>query len=299
MRVLLFGKDGQVGAALSQLLTGGDVVALGRSDVDLMQPGAAAGAIRQIRPDVVINAAAWTAVDLAESQPAASHRINAAAVAEMAGAIRAGWFISYSTDYVFDGEKIGAYVETDTPRPLNVYGHTKLWGEAAIAAVGRRHLVFRTSWVHAPNHANFVTTILRLAIERDRLSVVDDQIGAPTSAALVAQVTGRALNRIAAGRPMESGLYHLTAAGRTNWFDYARLVLRCAYENGAQLRCGEDSVMRTSSDQYRQLARRPRNSQLSTAKLGAALEITFPDWRMAVMETVRASLSSEAACLSA
>lgn len=298
MRILLFGRNGQVGSALSTSSAGRDLVALGRSDVDLMQPGTAAAAIREIRPDVVVNAAAWTAVDLAESEPDAARRINVDAVAEMAGAMQTGWFVTYSTDYVFDGGKASSYTEIDTPAPLNVYGRTKLLGEAATAAVGGRHLVFRTSWVHTPGHANFLTTILRLATERESLSVVDDQLGAPTSATLIAQVTWRALDRIAQGRPLETGIYHLAASGSASWFDYARLILNCAHEYGAPLRCRADQVARKRTEYTDGKARRPLNSQLSTAKLEATLGVSLPDWQLGVIDTVRDSVE-EARCVAA
>jgi dTDP-4-dehydrorhamnose reductase len=225
MKVMLFGSNGQVGSAiLDVLLRNWDIVALSRRDADLARPGAVAAAIGQHQPDVVINAAAWTAVDRAEHDPDLVRRINADAVAEMADAIGSAWLITFSSDYVFDGTKDGPYRETDQPNPLSIYGESKYLGELALAKSGVRHLILRTSWVHSATHPNFVNTILRLAKEREQLSIVDDQIGAPTSAALIARVTLAAALRIAAGNPLPTGLYHLAASGHASWHHYARFA---------------------------------------------------------------------------
>lgn len=296
MKVLLFGGGGQIGAALRrQLAAQFETVAPTRSDVDLMLPGRAAAAIRTTAPDVVINAAAWTAVDAAESEPEAARRLNAEAVAEIAAAAAGRWLVQYSTDYVFDGGKREPYFEDDAANPLSVYGRTKREGELAVLASGSRGIVLRTSWVHAPGHRNFATAILDQATRRAELRVVDDQLGAPTGAALVASVTGRLLEAIAAGRPPDPGIYHVAAGGCTNWCEYARYLLARAEEQGIALRCRAADVRAVSSDEYPQQARRPRNSRLATAKIEAALGITLPDWRDGVDATLREMLPEMAA----
>lgn len=288
MRIVLFGPNGQVGSALmASLPRTWTVIPLGRKDVDLLVPGAAAKAIQSIRPDVVINAAAWTAVDKAEADVASAVRINKDAPAEMA---RAGmpWLISYSTDYVFDGQKRGSYKEEDNPAPLNVYGASKLAGEREIETAASKYLIFRTSWVHSPHHANFIITILRLAAERDYLRVVDDQIGAPTSATLIANATVAALQRLSASAPIASGIYHLAASGSSSWCDYAKFILSCAREEGLDLAC---EIRPVSTAQYGQAVARPANSRLDTSKLKSALQLTFPPWEEGVRTTVSKSLS--------
>jgi dTDP-4-dehydrorhamnose reductase len=294
MKLMLFGKDGQVGSALLAVLPPAwDVVALGRRDADLAVAGAAADAIRRGRPDIVVNAAAWTAVDRAESEPAAARRVNAEAVAEMAGAVGDGLLIHYSSDYVFDGRKAGAYLETDPTAPLSAYGLSKQLGEVA-ARRAPRHLVFRTSWVHAPGHANFAATILRLAAERDSLRVVADQVGAPTAAALIAEVTLRAISMVDSGRPPPAGTYHLAAKGETSWHGYARFLVDAARASGAVLRCRADAIAAIASSDYPQPARRPLNSRLDTTRLETTLGVALPDWRDGVRDTVAAMLAEEA-----
>jgi len=294
MRIVLFGKDGQVGSALRAILPPAwEVTALGRRDADLAIPGAAASAVRAARPDVVINAAAWTAVDRAEEEPGAARRVNAEAVAEMAEAVGDGVLVHYSSDYVFDGRKAGAYRETDPTGPLSAYGRSKQLGEAA-AARAPRHLIFRTSWVHAPRHANFIATILRLAATRDSLRVVADQIGAPTAAALIAEVTLRAIAMVDSGRPPPAGIYHLAAKGETSWHNYARFLIETAAASGAALRCRADDIAAVASSDYPQPARRPRNSRLDTTKLETTLGLSLPDWRDGVRDTVAATLAEEA-----
>lgn len=291
MRVAVLGGSGQVGRAVLGLLPAGwEVTALGRAEADLAIPGMAAAAIRALRPDAVVNAAAWTAVDAAEAAPEAARRANAEAVAEIAEAVGDGWLVHYSTDYVFDGDKPGPYDEADAPNPLNAYGRSKLEGERAVLATGARRVVLRTSWVHAPGHRNFATTMLRLAAERDSLQVVDDQTGAPTSAALIATVTLRVLTLVAAGQPPSGGLYHLAAAGATSWHGYARHVVATARAAGATLRCAPDSIRPVASADYQQAARRPANSRLDSRRLAATLGLALPDWRDGVADTVLSTL---------
>jgi len=293
MKVLLFGAGGQVGRVLAAMLPQvADLVALGRDEADFTRSGHLADLVAEARPDVVINAAAYTAVDRAESEPELAAQVNAAAPAELAVAAgRAGaTLIHYSTDYVFDGTKAGAYVETDPTAPLNVYGRTKREGDVAIAASGADFLVFRTSWVHAPGGNNFIAKMLKLAAERDALKVIDDQIGAPTSARLIAQTTLRALAARAAGNPLASGIYHLTASGETSWNGYARFVIAEATRRDLSLKARPADVEAVPTTAFPTPARRPLNSRLSTAKLREALGVEMPDWREGVLETLDATL---------
>lgn len=290
MKVLLLGRNGQLGSTIARSWTGVELIATGRDDADLAVPGAAARLVERHRPDVVVNTAAYTAVDAAETDATAAMRINRDAVAELADACRAIWLIHISTDYVFDGHKPAPYTEADATAPLNVYGYSKRGGEAAIEAAGGRYLILRTSWVHAPRRTNFATTMLRLAAERDSLRVVADQVGAPTSTDLIARSTRRLLRLIEAGTPPASGLYHLTAAGSTSWCDYARFVVGTAAREGHPLRCTADAIVPIASADYRQAAARPRNSRLSTEKLEAVLGEPMPDWRIDARRTVLDSL---------
>jgi dTDP-4-dehydrorhamnose reductase len=289
MRLLILGRDGQVGTALTQLLAPlGSVIALGRDGADLAQPEQLAAIVRREQPDVIVNAGAYTAVDKAESEPDLARRVNAdgpAALARVA-AERDAWLIHYSTDYVFDGEKPEPYVEDDATAPLNVYGMTKRAGELAIGAAGGKHLIFRTSWVHAPGRSNFVAKILALAQSRDELKVIDDQIGAPTSARLIAEVTARAVEQISRDRPLPSGIYHLAAAGETSWHGYASCVIGEALRRGMPLKVAPERVLPVPSTAFLSPARRPRNSRLSTHKLRSALGIDLPDWQADVLGTL-------------
>lgn len=291
MKIVLLGKDGQVGWELQRALAPlGEVVAFGRGEADLEDSPALVARLRALAPDVIVNAAAYTAVDRAETEAARAQLINTEAPAALAKfAVECGaWLIHYSTDYVFDGAKAGAYVEDDPTAPLSVYGRSKLEGERAISMSGCRHLIFRTSWVFAARGGNFARTMLKLAAERERLSVVSDQVGAPTSAELIADVTALCLYRLArADGASLSGLYHLVAAGETTWFEYARLVLAEAAALGVPLKVNADAVAAIPTSDYPTPARRPANSRLSTAKLGAAFGLTLPDWQLHVRRTVR------------
>jgi dTDP-4-dehydrorhamnose reductase len=289
MKLLLLGRDGQVGTALTQLLAPlGEIVALGRDGADLSQPDRLAAIVQRERPDVIVNAAAYTAVDKAESEPELARLVNADAPAALAqvAAETGAWLIHYSTDYVFDGKKSEPYVEDDATAPLNVYGATKRAGEVAIGDVGGKHLIFRTSWVHAPGRSSFAAKILTLAQSRDELKVIDDQIGAPTSARMIAEITRRALEQIERGRPLDSGIYHLAAAGETSWHGYASYVVGEALKRGATLRVAMDRVLPVPSSAFPSPARRPHNSRLSTYKLRSALGIDLPDWRVDLMGTL-------------
>lgn len=289
MRLLILGRDGQVGTALTQLLAPlGTIVALGRDGANLAQPGRLAAIVDREQPDVIVNAGAYTAVDRAESEPELVQLVNADAPGALARAAarRGSWLIHYSTDYVFDGEKPAPYVEDDATGPLNVYGASKRAGELAIAEAAAKHLIFRTSWVHAPGRNNFVAKILGLAQSRNELEVIDDQIGAPTSARLIAEVTARAVQQIARDRPVASGIYHLAASGETSWHGYASYVIGEARRRGVTLKVAPDRVLPVPSSAFPSPARRPHNSRLSTHRLRSALGIELPDWQADVMGTL-------------
>ena len=287
MKIVLLGKDGQVGWELQRSLAPlGELLAFDRTEADLENSDALRSRIVAVRPDIIVNAAAYTAVDRAESEPEKAHQINAEAPAVLAryAADSGAWLIHYSTDYVFDGRRSGFYEENETTAPLSVYGRTKRDGEAAIIASGCRHLIFRTSWVFASRGGNFAKTMLRLATERDRLAVVNDQFGAPTSAELIADVTALCLYRLMDHQkaPSLSGLYHLVAAGETTWFDFACLVLKEAQAMGVVLKVPPESVLPIPSSEYPTPAVRPANSRLSTQKLQSAFSICLPDWQVHV-----------------
>jgi dTDP-4-dehydrorhamnose reductase len=291
-KILLLGCNGQVGWELQRALAPlGEVVALDRHGApglcgDLTRPDALADTVRALCPAVVVNAAAHTAVDKAESEPELARTINTDAVAALAGAVAqtGAWLLHYSTDYVFDGSGTRPWREDDAPAPLSVYGRTKLDGEAAIRASGCRHLVLRTSWVYAARGGNFARTMLRLAAERERLTVVADQIGAPTGAELIADVSAHAL-RAALANPALAGTYHLAAGGEASWCDYARFVIDEARALGAELKVQEVAPIPTAA--YPTPATRPLNSRLDTAKLRTAFGLTLPDWRSGVRRMVR------------
>lgn len=273
MRILLLGRDGQVGRELARSLAPlGEVSALGRAQLDLTDAGRISEAVRGASPEVIVNAAAYTAVDRAESEPQLAFALNAAAPGVLAAeAARLGaLLVHYSTDYVFDGAKAGAYVEDDAPHPLNVYGSSKLAGERAIAAAACRHLILRTSWVYGPHGSNFMLAILRAARERPELRVVDDQVGAPTSSVALARATAQVL------RAGAEGLYHISAAGKTSWCGFARAILA---------RAGlHTPVVPIRSEQYPAAARRPRNSLLDNSRLRAACGVALAPWEEGLAE---------------
>lgn len=291
MRILLTGKNGQVGRELQRTLSAlGTIVALGREELDLTATGAIRRTMRDVRPDIVVNAAAYTAVDRAEQEPDIALAINGTApglIAEEARRLGA-FVVHYSTDYVFDGTKRTPYRETDTPNPLNVYGRSKLAGENAIRASGAAHFIFRTSWVYAAHGQNFVHTILRLACERDELKIVDDQIGAPTWARTIAETTATALT---AKHRDHSGLYHLTAAGAVTWFGFARAILAEAKTLRPDLHVPELIPITTS--EYPRPAPRPANSRLDNARLQTAFGLVAPDWTISLAHCMREILSPQ------
>ncbi len=288
MKILLFGEGGQVGWELQRSLAPlGELVAL---DADSQQPCGdftrlddIAQTVRAIAPDVIVNAAAYTAVDKAESEPELVRTINALAPGVLAREARklGSWLIHYSTDYVFDGSGSKPWLETDPTGPLSVYGSTKLAGEEAIRAAGCQHLIFRTSWVYAARGGNFARTMLRLAQERERLTVIDNQIGAPTGADLLADVTAHAI-RTARHRPELSGLYHLAAAGETSWHGYACFVLDRARQAGIELKAAEENVIPVPTSAFPLPTRRPLNSRLDTGKLQTTFDLHLPLWQTGV-----------------
>jgi dTDP-4-dehydrorhamnose reductase len=290
LKILLLGKNGQVGWELQRSLAPlGQVLALDRHSTDfcgdLSQPERLAQTVHDWRPDVIVNAAAHTAVDKAESEPDVARCLNAtapAALAQAAAAIGA-WLVHYSTDYVFNGQGEQAWRESDATGPLSVYGQTKLEGEQAIVASGCKHLIFRTSWVYAARGGNFAKTMLRLAGERERLTVIDDQHGAPTGADLIADVTAHALVHAmidpAAGL---SGIYHLVAAGETSWHGYASHVIAQARQIQPVLTLKVTDIAPVPTSAFPTPAKRPLNSRLSTHKLQQAFGMVLPPWQQGV-----------------
>jgi dTDP-4-dehydrorhamnose reductase len=288
MRLLLFGKGGQVGWELQRSLAPlGDVIALDFDSTDFhadfTQPARLAETVRAIAPDVIVNAAAHTAVDKAESEPELAAAINAEAprVLAQAAAGKGAWLVHYSTDYVFDGSGDAPRREDAPTAPLSVYGRTKLDGEDAIRASGCRHLILRTSWVYAARGGNFARTMLKLAAERDALKVIDDQIGAPTGADLLADVTAHAIRAVRTD-PTLAGTYHAVAAGETSWHGYARLVIDWARGRGLPVRVAADAVRPVPTSAYPTPARRPLNSRLDTGKLRDAFGLALPPWQSGV-----------------
>ena len=286
MNILLLGRDGQVGWQLQRSLAPhGPVVACSRAECDLADLDQVRAVVRRVRPGVIVNAAAYTAVDKAEGEEVLAHRINGEAPGVLAAEAAAlgALLVHYSTDYVFDGEKAGPYVETDAANPSNIYGSSKLVGEQAIAAAGGKALIFRTSWVFGARGGNFVKTILRLARDRESLGVVDDQVGSPTPAALIATVTGIALAMLRQGRVLGAGekrLYHLAAAHPVSWCEFARTIVGLAgARDDFSLKLTPDAVGAISSDDYPTPARRPRNSRLDCGKLENDFGLTMPDWQ--------------------
>lgn len=284
MKILLLGKNGQVGWELQRALAPlGELHAHDSDTADFTQPEAVAALAAQLAPDIIVNAAAHTAVDKAESEPDLARRINAETPIRLAAeAARLGaWLLHYSTDYVFDGSGDQPRDETAPTGPLSVYGQTKLEAEQGIAASGCRHLILRTSWVYAARGGNFAKTMLRLAAERDLLKVIDDQVGAPTGAELLADLSAHML-RSAQDRPELGGLYHAVAAGTTNWWGYARHVIEWARAHGHPIKVAPSSIHRLPTSDYPTPATRPLNSRLSTAKLQETFGLKLPHWQVGV-----------------
>ncbi len=289
MKILLLGKNGQLGWELQRSLAPlGELVALDRRGApglcgDLGEPDGLAATVRQLCPDVIVNAAAYTAVDRAESEPELARRINAHAPAVLAreAAACGALLLHYSTDYVFHGQGQRPWAEDDPTGPLNVYGQTKLEGEQAILRSAGRHLILRTSWVYAARGGNFARTMLRLARQQPRLTVIDDQWGAPTGAELIADVSAHAIVQLRA-RPDKAGIYHLAAAGETNWFSYAKHVIAQAQSAQAAIEYAVKDILPIPSSAYPVAAMRPHNSRLDTRKLRTAFDLHLPPWQAGV-----------------
>jgi dTDP-4-dehydrorhamnose reductase len=288
MKILLFGQSGQVGWELQRSLAPlGEVVALDHDSTELhgnfAEPERLAATVRAVRPDLIVNAAAHTAVDKAESEPEFARALNATSpgvIAREAAALGA-WLVHYSTDYVFDGSGDRPWREDDTTGPLSVYGATKLEGEQAIVASGCKHLIFRTSWVYAARGGNFAKTMLRLAREKDRLTVIADQTGAPTGADLLADVTAHAV-RVGLQRPEVSGLYHAVAGGTTTWHGYASHVIEFARNAGQPIKVAADAIAPVPTSAFPTPARRPSNSRLDTRRLQETFGLVLPQWQRGV-----------------
>jgi dTDP-4-dehydrorhamnose reductase len=284
---LLLGKGGQVGWELQRSLVPlGHIISLDRLSVNLTNSCALDKILTSNPADIIVNAAAFTAVDRAETESSDAYRINANAVAELAFFAKRtnALLVHYSTDYVFDGAKSSPYLESDATNSISVYGKSKLLGEQAIINSGCKYLIFRTSWVFATRGQNFVKTIIKLAGERKSLRIVADQIGAPTSAELIADATAHAIRDVLAGRA-PGGLYHLTASGNTSWHGYAQFILDQAKLSGIPLKTYHAEPISTA--EYPLPAARPANSQLDTTKLQNTFGLTMPDWRYHVARTVQ------------
>lgn len=284
MKILLFGGQGQLGWELQRALAPlGTVIAPRRAEADLADEAALRACVRRHAAPLIVNAAADTAVDRAETQPGLAHAINARAVAILADeAFRSGArLVHYSTDYVFDGRKADAYTEDDATCPLNVYGQSKLAGEEEIRQRALPHLILRVSWLYSPRRSNFARTMLRLACAQEAVDVVADQFGAPTSAELVADCTAHALRRWLAERDAASlaGTYHLCASGRTSWHGYARALIALARERGHPVRVRDERIVAVDTAQFAAAARRPANSQLDTTRFRSAFGLALPDWQ--------------------
>jgi dTDP-4-dehydrorhamnose reductase len=289
MRILLLGKNGQVGWELQRALAPlGEVVALdfdspGPLSADFSRPESLADTVRTIAPQIIVNAAAHTAVDKAEGEPDLARALNAAAPTVLAreAASLGAWLMHYSTDYVFDGSGSTPWAEDSPTGPLSVYGATKLEGEVGIRASGCRHLIFRTSWVYAARGGNFAKTMLKLAKERDRLTVIDDQFGSPTGAELLADLTAHALRAVLV-RPELAGTYHAVAQGETSWHGYARHVIEFARAVGQPIKVLPEAIHAVPTSAFPTPARRPGNSRMNTRKLRDAFGVTLPAWQAGV-----------------
>jgi len=294
MKVLLFGANGQLGWELRRSLAPlAHVVSFTREAADFEQPESLAGLVDAEQPQAIVNAAAYTAVDQAELEPERAHRINAEAVGVLAQAAarHRAWLLHYSTDYVFDGTGQAPWHEDAPTAPLNVYGRSKLAGEQAVLASGCRHLILRTSWVYAARGRNFARTILQMAMERDRFTVVTDQFGAPTGADLLADISAHVL-RAAFAEPSLAGTYHAAASGETSWHGYACFVIGWAHQHGHALKTAPGAIEAVPSGAFAARARRPHNSRLSTLKLQRQFGLHLPPWQVGVERMLRETLNA-------
>jgi dTDP-4-dehydrorhamnose reductase len=292
MKILLTGKNGQLGFELQRALAPlGEIHAVGTQDCNLADADALRALVRRVAPDVIVNPAAYTAVDKAESDEATARAVNAVAPAILGeeGAKLGALVLHYSTDYVFDGTKQGAYTENDAPAPQSVYGRTKLEGEQGLAAANPRHLILRTSWVVGAHGGNFAKTMLRLAGEREKLTVVADQFGAPTPAALLADLSAHLVREHARtrGTGFPYGTYHVASGGETSWHGYARFVIGEALAAGKQLKANVDAVAPLATEQYPTPAKRPLNSRLDTTRFRTTFDLRLPPWQEGVRHVLR------------
>jgi len=299
MKILLFGKNGQVGWELHRSLASlGEVIAIASNNPDLCGDlsnfSGISHTIKTIKPALIVNAAAYTAVDKAEGEKEKAQLINTEAVGMLADEAKKydAWLVHYSTDYVFDGSRAVPWKETDEPNPLNVYGVTKLEGEKAIQVSGCKHLIFRTSWVYASRGNNFIKTIIKLAKERDVLKVINDQVGAPTGAELIADVTARVIET-ALRNPEVRGLYHLAAGGETSWYGYADFILNLARQNGVEIKVDPKAIIPIPSHNFPTAAIRPHNSRLDTSKLKQTFGLSLPDWHFGVVRALHEILQTQ------
>lgn len=290
-RILILGSLGQVGRELQRSFAdAGEITARDRDTIDLAVPDQIRALVRSVAPDIILNAAAYTAVDRAESEPEIAFAVNEQAPATLAEeALRSGaLLVHYSTDYVFDGSKTNPWIESDSPSPLNVYGASKLAGEDAIRKVGGRHLIFRTSWVYGPHGNNFLFTMLRLGRERDCLNIVDDQFGAPTTSIALANATRTIADGVLAEKfgPVAdwAGLYHMTCSGSVSWCGFAQAIFARAQ---AVLNGKSPDVHPVHSSEYPTAARRPHNSALSNQKLEARFGVRLAPWETSLDEVIR------------
>lgn len=299
IKILILGANGQVGWELQRALAPlGHVTALSRWGEggwsgDLIHPESLVNTVRNIRPDVIVNAAAYTAVDRAEDEPDMAEAVNVIAVLALARAAKSigALLVHYSTDYVFDGAGEHPKCESDDPRPINVYGRTKLEGETAILESGCRFLILRTSWVYAAHGENFIMSMLRLIASRDYLQIVNDQYGAPTAASLIADVTSHILLPTINAQRL-GGVYHLCASGETTWYGYASRIIACAREYGWPVRVPESAIAPVSTDNLSGYALRPRNSRLDCSKIEATFGLRMPAWCCGVDYTLQEILAS-------
>ena len=288
MKLLLLGSNGQVGWELQRsMATLGKLKAIDRNILDLIDLNGLRKLIRDYKPDVIVNAAAYTDVDKAESDEGNAFQVNSKAVDLLAQEAKAldAWLVHYSTDYVFDGEKMSPYTEEDKTNPLSVYGKTKLQGEEAIKKSKCKYLIFRTSWLYGTHGKNFVKTIMKLARERDELRIICNQIGAPTSAELVADVTSLCLYRITQNSLSSkeiSGVYHLTSTGKASWHDFAKYVIVVSQKFGAVFLTNPENIIAINASEYVLPAKRPANSLLDTQKLCKTFNLQLPVWQFHV-----------------
>ena len=291
MRILVTGKNGQVGHELLRSLASlGEVIGVDIEDCDLSQPNAIVALVDRVQPDIIINPAAYTAVDKAESEPAMAHAINAQApeVLTKQAARRNIPIIHYSTDYVFDGKKIGAYTEEDMPNPQSVYGKTKWLGEEAVRNHTAKHIILRTSWVFGAHGANFLKTMLWLAQERDKLSIVADQVGAPTSASMLADVTAEIVRQLfESDAHHKYGTYHLVADGEASWHSYAQLVVKLANAGGVVTKVTPEAIGAITTQEYPMPATRPANSRLNTDKIKRVFMVKLAHWQHEVERVLK------------